>query len=130
LPVRITELDIDSNDEKLQADYLRDFLTATFSHPNINGIMIWGFWESAHWRPNAAMYHSDWSPRPIAGVWKDLIFKQWWTDQHASTDAMGKAKIRGFLGDYDITVTVGTRTTVAKALLTDAGTSLRITLTK
>ena len=45
LPVRITELDIDSNDEELQADYFRDFLTASFSHPNINGIMIWGFWE-------------------------------------------------------------------------------------
>ena len=128
LPVRITELDIDSNDEQLQADYLRDFLTASFSHPNINGIVIWGFWESAHWRPNAAMYRKDWSPRPIAGVRKDLIFKQWWTDQHASTSDAGKVEIRGFLGDYDITVAAGTRTATSKAVLSDAGASVRITL--
>ncbi len=128
LPVRITELDIDSNDEKLQADYFRDFLTASFSHPNINGIMLWGFWESAHWRPNAAMYRKDWSPRPMASVWKDLIFKQWWTDQHASTNTAGIVEVRGFLGDYDITATVGTRTATRKSVLSDGGTSVRITL--
>jgi endo-1,4-beta-xylanase len=128
LPVRITELDIDSNDEKLQADYLRDFLTASFSHPNINGIMIWGFWESAHWRPNAAMYRKDWSARPIAGVWKDLIFKQWWTDQHVSTNDKGIAEVRGFLGNYEIAASVGTRTGTAKTTLTDQGISVSITL--
>src|SRR5438045_8528998 len=55
---RITELDIDSNDDKLQADYLRDFLPASFSHPNTNGLLMWGSWEPAHWRPNAAMYRT------------------------------------------------------------------------
>jgi GH35 family endo-1,4-beta-xylanase len=128
LPVRITELDIDSNDEKLQADYFRDFLTASFSHPNINGVMIWGFWESAHWRPNAAMYRKDWSPRPMANVWKDLVVKQWWTEQHASTNGAGVAEVRGFLGDYDIAATAGTRTATGKAVLTDGGTSVSITL--
>src|SRR5207249_1964508 len=128
LPVRITELDIDSNDEKLQADYLRDFLTASFSHPNVNGIMVWGFWEGAHWRPNAAMYRKDWTPRPIASVWKDLIYKQWWTDQHASTNDRGVAKSRGFLGDYEVAATASGRSATGKALLTDAGTSLHMTL--
>ena len=74
------------------------------------------------------MYRKDWSPRPIAGVWKDLIFKQWWTDQHASTNDAGKVEIRGFLGDYDITVAAGTRTATSKAVLSDAGASVRITL--
>ena len=128
LPVRITELDIDTSDEKLQADYFRDFLTASFSHPNINGIVLWGFWEGAHWRPNAAMYRKDWSPRPMADVWKDLILKQWWTDQHASTNVAGIAEMRGFLGDYEIAATVGARTATGKALLTDAGTSVSISL--
>ena len=90
--------------------------------------MIWGFWESAHWRPNAAMYRKDWSPRPIAGVWKELIFKQWWTDQHASTDAAGAVKLRGFLGEYDISATVGTRAATGMTVLTDGGNSLSITL--
>jgi GH35 family endo-1,4-beta-xylanase len=128
LPVRITELDIDSNDEKLQADYYRDFLTASFSHPNINGIMIWGFWEGAHWRPNAAMYRKDWSPRPIAGVWKDLIFKQWWTDAHSKSNAAGTTTLRGFQGDYDVEVTTGTRKANVKATVNASGTNLRVTL--
>jgi endo-1,4-beta-xylanase len=128
LPVRITKLDIDRSDEKLQADYFRDFLTASFSHPNINGIVLWGFWESAHWRPSAAMYRKNWSPRPMASVWRDLIVKQWWIDQHASTSAAGTAEMRGFLGDYDIAATAGTRTATGKAVLTEVGTSVRITL--
>ncbi len=128
LPVRITELDIDSNDEKLQADYLRDFLTASFSHPNINGILVWGFWEGSHWRPNAAMYRKDWSERPIAGVWKDLILKQWWTEQKAETNAAGSAEVRGFLGDYEITASAATRTGTAKAVLSADGARVQITL--
>jgi endo-1,4-beta-xylanase len=128
LPVRITELDIDSNDEKLQSDYFRDFLTTSFSHPNINGIMLWGFWESAHWRPNAAMFRKDWSPRPMAQVWKDLVFKQWWTDERASTDANGDVAVRGFLGDYDVTASLGTREGTAKTVLSNSGVTLRITL--
>jgi endo-1,4-beta-xylanase len=128
LPVRITELDIDSSDEQLQADYLRDFLTASFSHPNINGIMVWGFWEGSHWRPNAAMFHKDWSPRPIAGVWKDLVFKQWWTDRHILANSAGAAQARGFLGEYEVSATAGARTATIKASLTSTGQSIRITL--
>jgi GH35 family endo-1,4-beta-xylanase len=128
LPVRITELDIDSNDEKLQADYLRDFLTASFSHPTVNGVMLWGFWESAHWRPNAAMFRKDWSPRPIAQVWKDLVSKQWWTDERAVTDANGNAAMRGFLGDYEIAASLGTRQATGKVVLLTKGATLRITL--
>lgn len=128
LPVRITELDIDSNDENLQADYYRDFLTASFSHPNINGIMIWGFWEGSHWRPNAAMFRKDWSPRPTAAVWKDLIFKQWWTDEHVTTSGQGAAKLRGFLGDYEIDAAVGSRHTHAKSKLSASGATVRLVL--
>ena len=128
LPVRITELDIDTSDEKLQADYLRDFLTANFSHPNINGILVWGFWESAHWRPSAAMYRKDWSPRPIADVWKDLIFKQWWTDQQVQTNDSGVAEVRGFLGDYEITANIGSRKATAKAALQATGAQVKIML--
>ena len=74
------------------------------------------------------MYRKDWSPRPIAAVWKDLIFKQWWTDQHASTNAAGILEMRGFLGDYQITATVGAKTATTQTVLTDSGTSVRVTL--
>lgn len=128
LPMRITELDIDVNDEQLQADYYRDFLTATFSHPNLNGVLIWGFWESAHWRPLAAMYRKDWSPRPIAGVWRDLVYKQWWTTADGKTSPAGTFATRGFLGDYDVTVTANGKTTTTKLSLPKDGATPTLTL--
>lgn len=129
LPVRITELDVDSNDEDLQAAYWRDFLTASFSHPNINGVMIWGFWEGAHWKPNAAMFRKDWSERPIAGIWKELVFKKWWTDAGGQTDAAGQYQVRGFLGDYEVVVkgAGGQAATMKTSLTKDSG-QVRIVL--
>ncbi|MHC4694534.1 MAG: endo-1,4-beta-xylanase, partial [Planctomycetota bacterium] len=48
VPLQLTEFDIDTRDDKLQADYLRDVMTITFSHPSFNGIVMWGFWEGRH----------------------------------------------------------------------------------
>src|SRR5690606_28268097 len=42
---RITEFDHNTEDEQLQADFLRDFLTLAFSHPQMVGVQLWGFWE-------------------------------------------------------------------------------------
>ncbi len=107
LPIQSTEHDIDTWDEQLAADYTRDFMTAFFSHPATIGILTWGFWEKAHWIPSAAYYRADWTLRPAGAVWRDLVFKQWWTNADGITDARGAFKTRGFLGDYEITVEVG-----------------------
>jgi GH35 family endo-1,4-beta-xylanase len=117
LPVRITELDVDSNDEQLQADYFRDFLTASFSHPQINGILLWGFWESQHWRPDAALFRKDWSIKPNGQVWKNLVMGKWWTNADGATGANGTYSTRGFLGDYQVVVTAGQRSQTVKISL-------------
>ncbi|MHC4643538.1 MAG: endo-1,4-beta-xylanase, partial [Planctomycetota bacterium] len=41
VPLQLTEFDIDTRDEQLQADYLRDVMTITFSHPSFNAIIMW-----------------------------------------------------------------------------------------
>jgi endo-1,4-beta-xylanase len=102
LPIQITEFDINTHDERLAADYTRDFLTAMFAHESVVGVLTWGFWEKRHWIPNAALYRADWSPRPAAIEWERLVRKEWWTNVEATTDANGTAKIRGFLGEYEI----------------------------
>ena len=122
VPVRITELDIDVTDESLQADYLRDFMTASFSHPNVNGVLVWGFWEGAHWRPNAAFYRKDWSIKPVGQAWKDLVLKQWRTNVDGQTAGDGTFATRAFHGDYTITVSAGGQTTRTDASVhPDAG---------
>lgn len=40
LPLQLTEFDIDTRDEQLQADYLRDVMTITFSHPSFHAIVM------------------------------------------------------------------------------------------
>jgi len=105
IPIQITEFDIDTPDEQLQADFTRDFTIAVFSHPAVMGMMHWGFWENSHWKPSAALWRKDWTLRPHGQAWIDLVTKTWWTNADGRTSASGEFKPRGFFGDYDVTIT-------------------------
>jgi endo-1,4-beta-xylanase len=107
LPLQITEFDINTLDEQLQADYLRDYLTIVFSHPAIDAFLQWGFWEGRHWLPAAALYRRDWSEKPHGKAYRDLVFTQWWTNAEGTTAADGTFTVRGFLGDYEIETPAG-----------------------
>ncbi len=128
LDISITEHDIDSSDEQLQADFTRDFLTTTFSHPSVVAVLTWGFWEKSHWKPDAAYYRGDWSVTPAGQAWLDLVMKKWWTNTTLKTAADGTARTRGFLGDYEITVRHDGTTKTVPAKLTAAGTTIVIGL--
>ena len=105
LPISITEFDMETTDEDLQRRYLRDFMTAAFSHPAVDAIVMWGFWEGKHWLPTAALYRQDWSIKPNGQAWLDLVKRDWWTNADGVTDASGAYQVRGFNGTYEITVT-------------------------
>lgn len=105
LPVQITEFDINTTDEELQADYTRDFLIAVYSHPVITGVNLWGFHQRHHWKPNAAMFRADWTPKPNAAVWEELVIGDWKTDYTSKTDKKGVSNGRGHFGEYTLTVT-------------------------
>ncbi|MBK1877642.1 endo-1,4-beta-xylanase [Pelagicoccus mobilis] len=104
LDIRITELDITTDDEDMQADYTRDILTIAFSHPATVGVQVWGFWEGRHWRPSAAMYTQDWREKPNATIWRQLTQETWWNDFAGTTNAKGQYSNRGFYGDYIATI--------------------------
>ena len=96
IPIRITELDIDTVDEQLQADYFRDFLTASFSDPEINGILIWGFWEGQHSHGGTALFRKDWSIKPNGQVWKDLVMNRWRTNCDGTSSDDGTSALGRF----------------------------------
>ncbi|MHC4227880.1 MAG: endo-1,4-beta-xylanase [Planctomycetota bacterium] len=104
VPLQLTEFDIDTTDEQLQAEYLRDVMTITFSHPAFNSIVMWGFWEGRHWRPNGALWRKDWSIKPCGKMWKELVFETWWTSEQRTTNTSGRCEVSAFLGEYDIVV--------------------------
>ncbi len=99
LRFRITEFDIDTTDLELQADFLRDFLTIVFSHPQVDGFQLWGFWEGRHWKPEAAFYKMDWTPRPQKFAYQELL-AEWSSRFDLETDSASSLSGRGFKGHY------------------------------
>ena len=104
LPVQITEFDINTPDEELQADYMRDFLIAVYSHPVVTGVTLWGFWENAHWRPDAGMFRKDWTPKGSALAWREWVVGKWKTHEWGKTDKKGILTVQGHLGQYTVSV--------------------------
>lgn len=103
VPIAITEFDVNSRDEQLQADYLRDYLTMSFSQPAVSQFLHWGFWEGAHYLPEAALYRTDFSPKPGGQVYEDLVFGSWWTDERATTFS-GDVELQAFHGSHTVVV--------------------------
>lgn len=101
--LQVTEFDVDVTDERLQADYLRDFYTAVFSHPAVDTLQMWGFWAGRHWRPECALWRADWSIKPSGQAYLDLL-ASWTTRADLRADARGRVSLRGFRGDYEIVV--------------------------
>ncbi len=126
--VQITEFDINTPDAELQGDYTRDFLIAIYSHPAVTGFLQWGFWEGAHWKPDAAMYRKDWTPKPSLAVWKDLILNKWKTRVDSRADAAGQLAARGHRGRYQATASAGGKTGKADFTLGADGAQAVITL--
>jgi len=121
VPLQLTEFDIDTTDEQLQADYLRDVMTITFSHPSFNAIVMWGFWEGRHWRPDAALWRRDFSIKPCGKMWKELVFETWWTDEQRTTDTSGACEVSAFPGDYEIIVEHADRKITVETTLDKSG---------
>ncbi|MFH1496824.1 MAG: endo-1,4-beta-xylanase, partial [Verrucomicrobiota bacterium] len=116
--LQITEFDIDTEDEDLQARYLRDFYTAVFAHPAVDTIQMWGFWEGSHWKPKAALWRNNWDIKPSGQAYIDLVENEWRTRTTLTTAANGMAFVRGFLGNYTLTLTHGGETRTVTLNLT------------
>jgi endo-1,4-beta-xylanase len=104
LPIRITEFNIPGQrskyynnknlvmtpaEEELNASELVDYYKICFAHPAVEGILMWGFWAGSNWIAASSMFRRDWSPTPAAEAYKNLIFKEWWTN---ASGAAGKLR--------------------------------------
>ncbi|MBE7054331.1 MAG: hypothetical protein E7391_08720 [Ruminococcaceae bacterium] len=103
--LKITEFDFMTPDNELQANFLRDFMIITFSHDAVDGLIMWGFRGGAN--NKYALYTSDNKPKEGLQIWQDLIYNKWWTKESGKTNENGEFNVRGYYGDYDVTITVG-----------------------
>ena len=49
------------------------------------------------------MYRADWSSKPNALAYNDLLFNEWWTNEVGVADTTGQFTARGFKGAYNVT---------------------------
>jgi len=119
LPIRITEFNMPGQRSKyykdpdlimtpeeqvLMAKELVDYYRICFAHPAVEGILMWGFWEGANWIRPSSLYNKDWSPRPAATAYHNLIYKEWWTSEKGKTNNKGEYSVPAFFGKYKVTV--------------------------
>jgi endo-1,4-beta-xylanase len=117
LPIRVTEFNMpgqrsryykDRNlklteaEEQAKAKNLTEYYRICFAHPRVEGILMWGFWEGANWIPVSSLYKRDWTPTPAAEAYRDLVYRQWWTQWQGTSDAQGRCSVRAFFGKYKI----------------------------
>lgn len=128
VPLQVTEFDIATEDEAVQADYVRDFTTAIFAHPNSNAVILWGFWEGKIWIPQAALWRKNWQPKPAGEAWMTLMKKTFNTDETRKSDAQGAATSRAFMGQMRVTATKNGVTTTQTVDLDTKGAQVKLVL--
>ncbi len=109
--IKVTEYSSSMEDMNMQGNYLRDMLIAAFAEENMDGFLFWGYWDGANFKPHSPIYDRDWNLKPGGIVYQDLLYNKWWTkDAVSDTNSDGKATIRGYYGDYDVTVNANGKT--------------------
>ncbi|MGD8787223.1 MAG: endo-1,4-beta-xylanase [Phycisphaerales bacterium] len=103
LPIKVTECLFIYDEEETRVSELKKLFPIYFAHPNVEAILMWGFWEDGHWQPKSAMWKKDWTPTPQAMAYRDLVFNKWWTQTSGKANNSGIFKTDAFYGDYIIT---------------------------
>ncbi|MEE2681995.1 MAG: endo-1,4-beta-xylanase [Planctomycetota bacterium] len=103
-PIWITEFDCPAADETRRADALETVYRAAFSHPSVEGILMWGFWAgSLNNGPDAALVDLDWSLTE-SGVRYQALMDEWSTETSGSTDPTGGFEFRAYHGRHSVSV--------------------------
>lgn len=119
VPIRVTEfnfpgqrsrfyenrrLRMTDEEEEAKAKAIVDYYRICFAQPAVKGILMWGFWEGANWIPVSSLYRRDWTPTPAAVAYRDLVYRQWWTNWTGNADEKGECKVEAFYGKHRVTV--------------------------
>ena len=90
--------------QSVQAEFLREFYTIAFSKQKMTSLTWWDLDDNTSFLDGGALFDDHMRPKPVFYAMKDLI-AGWTTNGNATTDASGHAAMRGFGGNYTMTVT-------------------------
>ncbi len=101
--------------EAYQAREAARFYTMLFSHPAVQAITWWDFSDRQAWKgAPAGLVRGDMTPKPAYDALMKLIHGKWWTRASLDAGAAGTAEMRGFLGQYRVTVTAAGKKSVSR----------------
>ncbi|XP_064600226.1 uncharacterized protein LOC135466592 isoform X2 [Liolophura sinensis] len=100
LPIWATELDIMADDEDVRADWYDIAYRMLFSHPSVEGILIWGFWSEHQWRGEKAALVSgpEFRVNAAGQRYLNLVNKEWRTESSHPLSKGTDFTVRGFRG--------------------------------
>ncbi len=154
-PLQVTEVTLPAysdkpEDEEIQAEMLEKLYSIWFSHPNTEQIIYWnlvdGYTHVNYTDPEkilvsqgdmtlgenlfyGGLLRFDMTPKPAFLKLKELIQKRWHTEGSINTNACGEAEIKGFYGDYEVSVeALGKRVTKKISLLKNGNKDISIIL--
>jgi endo-1,4-beta-xylanase len=105
LPIWVTEFDVNESNDVRRASITDDFYRICFSDPNVEGILMWGFWQGLTWQSDWWIVNSDWTLNQTGQKYEALM-NEWTTNDANTTDSTGNVNFRGFHGTYNITLSV------------------------
>ena len=93
--------------EKKQAEEIVRIYTMLFSHPSVEAITWWDLSDQGAWmNVPAGLLRRDMTAKPAYEALRKLVRETWATHETLKTDAEGKASLRAFRGEYNVTVTL------------------------
>ena len=128
LPIWITEFDSKNAFVTERAKDFDAFYRAIFSHPGVDGSLMWGFWEGNQWDQRGPLLDLDFTINETGQTYIDLR-NEWTTFNGGSTGSGNVANTRGFHGSYLITATRPDGTTTTQTFELVSGTNQRETIT-
>jgi len=106
--------------ESRQADEVVRHYKTLLSHPAVKAMTYWDIADDGWLHAPSGLVRADYTPKPSYEAMKSLIKGAWWlapTDM--ATDAEGKLRFNGWLGDYELSA----RGATATFSLSDTGAS-------
>jgi hypothetical protein len=74
------------------------------------------------------MFRRDWSVKPNGEAFRDMVFREWWTDVRGAAAADGTYRVRGFHGRYEVEAAAGGHTRKMETTLGPQGRELTVSL--
>lgn len=110
--------------EARQAKEMEEMYRNLFANPYVKAITTWDFKDGAWLGAPSGFLRKDNSVKPSYEMMKDLVKKEWWTDETLSTDEAGYVEVEAFKGDYELIV----GNSKADIKLTDDGSEISVSI--